>query len=340
MKSLAVKFSIMFISCLLLIPGVLAHAPNFPGDNEHLNKATYIQDPTKSWAIFAQLHEGGEAQYYRFDIAEGQKIDITLNTPAGRLSTEFLPSFALMGPNVTTQGQLPSYVQVPEGSGVLVEEGKQPAQATYEGFAPSGFSRLAGVRLNAPASGTYYVVVYDPSSGGHYGLAIGNRETYTPLEYISIPISLITVYQWEGQSVTQIFAPLVLTVVIGLVLMIWSSVRRKSAYAPVQWVAALAGLLFLGSGASKFYQMLFTLTQTPVTPQITVTLVLALVSIILGLLTLRIALVSGGALTVKTRVSFFILGLVALFAWAGLLVGPALVVISSLLPSRTQTPSK
>lgn len=125
-----------------------------------------------------------------------------------------------MGPNVTIQGQLPSYVQVPEGSGVLVEEGKQPAQATYEGFAPSSFNRLTGVQLNAPASGTYYVVVYDPSSGGHYGLAIGNRETYTPLEYISIPIRLITVYQWEGQSVAQIFAPLVLTVVIGLVLMI------------------------------------------------------------------------------------------------------------------------
>jgi len=51
MKSLAVKFSITFISCILVIPGVLADAPNFPGDNEHLNKATYIQDPTKSWAI-------------------------------------------------------------------------------------------------------------------------------------------------------------------------------------------------------------------------------------------------------------------------------------------------
>jgi len=231
-------------------------------------------------------------------------------------------------------------VQVPEGSSVLVEEGKQPAQATYEGFAPSSFNRLAGVQLNAPASGTYYIVVYDPSSGGHYGLAIGNRETYTPLEYISIPISLITVYQWEGQRVVQIFAPLALTVVIGLVLTIWSSMRRKSAYAPVQWVAALAGLLFLGSGVSKFYQMLFTLTQTPVTPQITVTLILALVPIILGLLTLRIALVSGGTLTGRTRVYFFILGLVALFAWAGLLVGPALAVIASLLPSRTKTPSK
>jgi len=104
MKSLAVKFSITFISCILVIPGVLADAPNFPGDNEHLNKATYIQDPTKSWAIFAQLHEGGEAQYYRFDVAEGQKIDIGLNTPAGRLSTGFLPSFALMGPMLQHRG--------------------------------------------------------------------------------------------------------------------------------------------------------------------------------------------------------------------------------------------
>ena len=339
-KSLAVKSSILFILCLLLIPGVLAHAPSFPGDNERIDNATYIQDPTKSWAIYAQLHEGGEAQYYRFYIAEGQKISIALNTPADPSSKGFLPSIVLMGPNVTTHGQLPSYVQVPEGAGVLVEEGKKPTQATYEAFAPSSFNELAELQLNAPTSGTYYVAVYDSSSRGHYGLAIGDRESYTPLEYILIPISLITAYQWEGQGLAQIFAPLVMTVVIGLVLLVWNGARQKRTYSFVQWVVALAGLLFIGSGVSTFYQMLFTLTRTPVTPQITLTLVLAFVPTILGLLTLRITLVIEGTLTVKTRVYLFILGLVALFAWAGLLMGPALAMLSSILPSRTRAPPK
>jgi len=64
---LSKSYFILFLIILLFpIHGVLAHTPlEPPFDNESLATAYGVPDPTKSWAIYAELHEGGEAQYYR-----------------------------------------------------------------------------------------------------------------------------------------------------------------------------------------------------------------------------------------------------------------------------------
>jgi len=142
------------LSCLLLIPEALAHAPLTPGDNESLATATFIPDPTKSWAIYGELHEGGEAQYYSFNITEGQRIHVSLFKSTNPEDREFAPGFVLMGPVINNQGASPDYVEVPVGADTLVMKGKQPTQATYEPFSPSSFYLLADVALDAPSSGT------------------------------------------------------------------------------------------------------------------------------------------------------------------------------------------
>jgi hypothetical protein len=326
--------------CLLLLSEASAHSPLSPGNNESLETATPISDPTKSWAVYAELHEGGEAQYYRFDINQGQKIHVMLYKSPNPEDGEFLSGFVLMGPGITTQDNVPSYVEVPSGAKTLVVEGKQPDQATYEPFSPSIFYSLADLTLDAPSTGTYYIAVYEPSRGGHYGLAVGDRESYTLEEWIFIPLNLISVYQWEGQSLIVIFAPLAVTVVVGLGLMIWWQRNKAAAPALLDWIPTLAGLLFLGTGINVLFQMIMGLTQTALVPEIAVTIILALAPILLGIGVLRIVLRSAGKVDRRKRIYLAILGIVALFLWAGLLVGPALAIVASVLPVQFKGSSK
>ena len=60
----------------LVVPLVMAHAPLGTRDNESIDKATVIPDPTKSWALYSQLNSDGDAQYYTFNITSGQKIHV------------------------------------------------------------------------------------------------------------------------------------------------------------------------------------------------------------------------------------------------------------------------
>jgi len=327
---------IFLTSCLTVLFSafkVLAHAPLTPGTNESLDTASIIPDPNKSWAIYGELHEGGEAQYYSFSINKGERILISLLKSTASEDNEFLPGFVLMGPNMTGQGTVPSYVEVPEGYDSIVVNGMQPSQATYEPFSPSSFYLLAEIDVNASSTGIYYIAVFEPSHGGHYGLAVGYIEEYTLEEWILLPFSLISVYQWERQSLIVIFAPFVGTLILGLAFMIWRWKTQRPPQTLFAWFATLVGLLFLGTGFMTLLQMAISLAKTSLAPEAIVTLIFALVPILLGTAALRISLRKKEVIS-RTRIYLAIIGIVALFMWAGLLVGPILAIIGSLLPSR------
>lgn len=318
------------LESLLLISAAMAHAPVVPDNNESLAAATMISDPTKSWAIYAELHEDGEAQYYGFNMTVTEKIYVMLFKPTSPDHEDFLPSLVLMGPALVSQGEIPDFVETPSDAGVFVVEGMQPAQVTYEPFSPGTFYSLAEVAVDAPETGTYYVAIYEEFRGGRYGLAIGYRESYAIDEWILIPLNLVAVYQWEGQSLAVIFAPMVATLAVGLILMVGQQ-RILSANLTIStWIGGIAGLLFLGSGINILIQMAIKLTQVHLSGEMVVTIVLALIPIILGIAVLRMVLRNGAKGSGRRGVYFVVLGVVGLVAWAGLLVGPILAILSGI----------
>lgn len=92
-------FPILILISLVFVPLVFGHAPLAPDNNESLATATIVPDPTKSWAIHSELHEGGEAQYYRFDIAEGQRIHVSLLKSTSAENEGFVPVLCLWDRN-------------------------------------------------------------------------------------------------------------------------------------------------------------------------------------------------------------------------------------------------
>ncbi|CAG0981395.1 MAG: hypothetical protein OIN86_09715 [Candidatus Methanoperedens sp.] len=324
---------LFLIYCLFPLPSASGHSPIISGYNSNLDEAMFIPDPTKSWAIYGELHGEREIHYYRFEIEKGQRIYISLMKPTNEENKEFMPVFVLAGPGLIGQGTVPDYVELPAGAGAVVVAGRQPEEATYEPFSASSFYELAELDIPAPESGSFYMAVYVPGRGGHYSLALGEREVYSLAEWILIPLSLISIYQWEGQSLLIIFLPIAATLAISMGFMLWW--RKK--WIPVslfEWTGMLAGLLFMGTGFMVLFQMVLALSHTHLVSEVVITSILALLSILPGIAVIRIIRKNRKKVDIRKRIYLVILGIIALFVWSGFLVGPVLAVLASLMPDR------
>lgn len=319
---------------LLSMVGAHAHVPLTTGDNEALETATHIHDPLKSWAIYSELREGGVANYYRFDMDQGQRLRLLLFIPDEDL---FTPGLVIMGPGIESQGTIPAFIDVPEGSGALVVEGKRPNQASYEPFTPASQYNLVDVDMEITAPSTYYVAVYEPSQGGRYGLALGYREEFGLIEWIRVPLDVIRVHQWEGQPLGFILAPLLGIVVIGYIFLLWQ--RKKGALVlqnSFGMIGSFVGFLYFGSSAIILTQMAIALSRAPLTSSVIITIIFALLPLIAGIALLQVAMSAPSAIKTKARVKMAFLGIAGLFVWAGLVIGPVLAIVASLLPAFTK----
>jgi len=293
----------------------------------------YISDPGKSWAAYGFLSPG-TAQYYSFDMEQGQKIYLSLLKSTNPEEKDFQPEMALLGAGVKTQaqptqGQPAKHVFVPQSLrslGYFEVEGKNESEPFFEPFGPGSYIPVAELDTEAPESGRYFVAVYDDETSGHYSLAVGYREEFSYLERITTPIRLIGVYVWGGQSAVMVLFPYLLAEIIGL-LVFWRGPKR-TAYC---LAGTLAAFLFLATSASVITQIIINLTRAPFGSEVYISLTIAVFHAILGVATLRLARGEAGLLQ---RILLAVIGTIALLAGSGLILGPLLAIAASVLPSQ------
>jgi hypothetical protein len=323
------------VGLLLAAPPAGAHAPLGAGDNESLVTATEIPDPTKSWAIYAELHEGGEAQYYRFEATRGDVVAVQLLRSPAAADDGFVPSVAVMGPGIEGEGVAPAFLETPAGAGTRVVTGRAAGDVMYEPFSPGALREVATAGFTASRDGTYYLAVFGNDRGGRYGLAVGSRESFTLREWVTVPLFFAGIYAWEGQSLWLVYLPAALVVVGGLVLLGILARRGRRLDLP-GWAASVAGLLFIASGATVAVQLVVAQSLSGPDPLVVATLLLAALPVALGAVTIRLAFRNAGGWTRGSRLVVAALGVAGLFVWAGWIAGPALAVVSALLPSRAR----
>lgn len=307
----------------------LAHVPLFAGDGSSPESAFVIEDPAKSWVVYDGLPDGPAVRYYRFRMEEGERIYATLQVPR---AGGFVPGMVLAGPGIGSSGPVPEYVSVPEGDGAMAVPGELPEQPEYEPFTPSKLYELARVDMPAPAAGDYTLAVYTSGEGGNYALALGFVESYTLGEWVRVPIDVVAIHRHEGQSLLQIFAPMIAVLAIGTVLLL----RRRRALSLFALAGATAGLLFIGSGAMTLMQMVIAAVGTDPGTTILLTLVFALIPVLLGIGAILVAFrkeVGAGG-----RIVMLVLGALALVTWAGLAIGPLLAFVAGILPANRRRP--
>jgi hypothetical protein len=149
-------------------------------------------------------------------------------------------------------------------------------------------------------------------------------------------MDVISIHQWEGQSLAFILTPLIATLAIGLGLFFWRwNINSKDSKPLFGWICIFTGLLFLGSGFMMFTQMFIALTRSPLVPSVLITIILALIPSFLGLVMIKFGL-KNEKINIKKRFYIFLIGLIALFFWAGLLIGAFLAMITSVFPIRNR----
>lgn len=316
---------------IVLVPVCSAHVPEEVEGNNSLQAAFEVEDPTKSWAIYSEIHKFGEADYYRLELEEGQILRASLFVPD---KGSFVPDLVIAGPNLGSKGILPSNVAIPEGYDYLVLEGNLE-NPEYEPFTPASYYYLADFEKKVEETGTYYVIVSESNDKGVYGLAIGKEEEYSIIEWIKIPIDILNIRQWEGQPLLFLFIPMIITIfsVFSLLFYLENSEYERS-YTFLGWLVISSGLLYFGSGAMKFVEIGIASSKAGFSPLIFVTIIFASLPIILGFFTVRKGMKIDRDIDLKDRIHLAAFGFIALFIWAGFILGSIIIILASILPSK------
>jgi hypothetical protein len=328
-RRLLVIFSVV-ISLSILAVTADAHIPIVPDDGTTLATATEVIDPWKSWFYYSEL-ETGVLHYYSFEATAGERIRFMLNVPIPEGNRGFSPGLVLMGPNVTNQGTHPTGLEIPVGAGVMVVEAS-PLEAEYEGFTPLSQYTTVNLNMSAPSTGTYYIAVYEETSGGRYAFVTGYVEAYDLFSWIMVPLMAMTIIAWAGQSILFILLLILLPLLCGLMFL---AVRRRSTFSKekaLTLVGTMGGLLMLGSSFSFFVQMMIGLFQASYNWTAIVSILFTILPLILGLAVLRIVRAENWESMQSRRISLVVIGIIAPFAWTGLYLGPIMVIAAGLVP--------
>lgn len=305
---------------------VSAHAPLSVSHGEGIDGAMLISSPEKSFVLYTELDNDGEAQYYRFPLRKGQVLYGSLQVPG---PDSAVVDLVIIGPGIEPSGTVPSSIDVPAGSGSMLVQGKKPQKPSYEPFTPQPIYEAARYNITVPKNGDYYLAVAGPG-GAKYSLAPGFKEEFTAAEWLLVPWSVIAIHLWEGQSPVVVFAPLVIVVIGGLAMAGLYRKKRGPGRDPVPWLILTAGLLYLGGAAMTGLQIVHTVLRTGYSPGVLLTLIFLAGPFILGLFAVRAGIRSPGPYpSLMSGVAIAGTGILGLLLWAGLLIGPLLAMTGS-----------
>jgi hypothetical protein len=321
----------LILLALFLTGIAAAHVPLLPGENDHLDAALVVTDPEKSWVIYGSLAAADQPHYYRLPLRPGERLDVTLIVPE---PVTYPPSMAIMGPDLPTPEQIPPFLEVPSGAGILIIPGRTAEEVEYEPFTPSAIYPVGNYSRDIRSNGPYYVAVYG-SEAGAYSLAIGYKEEFSPAEWVLVPVSVLEIHRWEGQPLWFILAPMAGVIVVGGGILAQTVHARKRTLDPLSVLSLAAGLLYLGGSSITLTQMGIALSRTGPSASAVVTILFILIPLILGVLLIRWGWRERKEIRRKDRVILLALGILGLFLWSGLLAGPVLAVLGAILPRRS-----
>ena len=332
----ATRIAVVVLAIALVATPALAHVPAFPGDNTSPEQALVVPDAAKSWSFYDRL-ERGQAKYYRLPLEDGQRLRFGAFTPS---SGEFTPSVVLMSESLNRTDRVPSGVSVPEGMGAVVFEGERPDEATYEPFTPSANYHTVSVDRTVEEDGVYLLAVYAPrNASGPVGVTIGYEEEFSPTEFLNVPFDLVRIHLWEGQHPLVVAGPWLVTLIGGAALL---RVRRRDdrARSIIRYGLIGAGTLVLGTGVSALVQMGIALSSTGPAAGMLLTTIFVAVPAVCGAWVLRCALRDDLVLGFRARSSLAVAGAMSLVTWAGFIVGPAVLLLAAVVPTRWIEPSR
>jgi hypothetical protein len=209
----------------------LAHKPIFvePAANSAREKAVRISDPTVSWAIYAQLSQVGEVNYYSFTGTRGARVKIDVNIPRIESERDFGIALALIGVGLVDKGSgAPYETYADEGVIVAPDRLHDSTRIFDEPFTQTSYWTRQSLVAQLPEDGSYTIAVWNArEQTGKYVIAIGEREEFGIADMFNFPRIWLQVHSFfheSGKEFENAFGVLVLG---SLVIVAGRAIERR-----------------------------------------------------------------------------------------------------------------
>jgi hypothetical protein len=204
------NLTIVLVMLILLIGSSVqfasGHKPlQVDGSNNDFENAKEIPNHRISWAIYQELSLDNPVHFYTFDAEEGDRLYAQISIPKLERLSDFSPSIALIGSEVTANnleegysvreyahdiGDLPFSIPLEMSTIVVNYEDEIPSREFYEPFTQTSYWERQEIAFNGlPTDGMYYLVIFDRNhlqNTGKYTLAVGEIEDFSPIDFITI----------------------------------------------------------------------------------------------------------------------------------------------------------
>jgi hypothetical protein len=259
-------------------------------------------------------------------LSAGERLKAGLLT----VDRDFVPDLTIIGPGLPTDfsEEFEDEFEIPVGYGLLHIHGEAEDRKEYEPFTPSSYYFVLDVDLTVNETGTYYLVADAATGSGKVGIVLGFLESFTAYEWLKVPFDVAFVHHWEGQDYLLILFPMIVVLFAGLLL---NCHYGKAKLDLARTLAFVGALTYLGSAGIILTQMIIGLYDATFNSLVLVTPIFILLPALLGYALLRKVWQEQWSRGQKVRVLIY--GLVGLAFWAGYVIGPMLVIISTLVPA-------
>ncbi len=175
-----VAFALMALS--LVMPGsARAHSPIFNDlGSPSLSEAFRVEDIEVSKAILGAIRQPGAIDYYRFDLPEGELLEVSVFVPVA--CEAFFPQVALIG---TFDNSTSTALSLEIPTGYQVKEFNSPASewGTYfEPFDPAFYHEGPKVTVRGDERPLYLAIYNSENTRGAYMLGTSGAERWQPAE--------------------------------------------------------------------------------------------------------------------------------------------------------------
>ena len=157
---------------------------------------------------------------------------------------------------------------------------------------------------------------------------MGYVEEFTALEWVRVPVDVFGIKLWEGQNPLVVFGPLAAVIAVG----VWYVNGREIIKGASMWLGLGASMLYVGTAVNMFIQMVLALAASGFSSGSLLTSIFISVQLGLGYAVLQKTLKDRRKRDLKNRLIVAGYGVLGLLVWAGVLVGPALLLALAVYP--------
>jgi hypothetical protein len=285
--------------CLLLAILLFASTTSAPGHVPRVGGegTIRIEDPSVS-QVYYRILQADQTHTYKLSFTDTGDVIVGLNSP---------------NPNPA-----PPIVRIETNKGTTILRGSTKSPE-YEPFAPDVYYPVGRIKKTV-SPGTYTVTV---NGEGRYALIVGQAESFSLQNWIRTGLEIPRTRLWSGRWW------ILLPGVLPLVLFFWWFREQKSI---TGWLAGASGALCITSGITTISAFVWAVTIVPVGWGSLIALIQVVLQTGIG----SLLLYQSTKITrrFRWRIGIATLSILAALTWAGVIVGPMLGVVASVIPEK------